>query len=101
VNLFRRSTPWSLADWAERHAAAPQTYRVPTAEALATVQVGDRVKLVFVPRDGLEERLWVRVTAVGPDELEGILASEPAELRGLHAGEPVRFERRHVVAITR
>ncbi|WP_315095986.1 hypothetical protein [uncultured Cellulomonas sp.] len=101
MNLFRRSTPWTLADWAQRHADAPETYRVPTAEVLATVQVGDRVKLVVVPRDGLEERLWVRVTEVGPDELAGNLASDPAELRGLRAGDAVRFERRHVVAVAR
>jgi len=95
VNLFRRSTPWSLADASERHAGAPG------AEATAALQVGDAVKLAVVPRDGLEERVWVRVTAVGAEELVGSLRNDPAELRGLHAGDEVRFERRHVLAITR
>jgi uncharacterized protein YegJ (DUF2314 family) len=100
VNLFRRTTPWSLADAAERHALAPDTFRVPADAVTAALRVGDRAKLVVVPRDGLEERVWVRVTAVGEDELEGILSSDPAELRGLHAGDSVRFERRHVIAVS-
>jgi uncharacterized protein YegJ (DUF2314 family) len=99
VNLFRRSTPWSLADAVERHARTPETFPVPTDAATAALRVGDRVKLVVVPRDGLEERLWVRVTEVGEVELEGVLSSDPAELRGLSAGDVVRFERRYVVAV--
>lgn len=70
-------------------------------EAASALQVGDAVKLVIVPRDGLEERVWVRVTAVGEAELVGSLRSDPAELRGLHAGDAVTFERRHVLAIAR
>lgn len=95
MNLFRRSTPWTLADAVQRHA------RVPGVEATSALQVGDAVKLVVVPRDGLEERVWVRVTAVGDEELVGTLRSDPAELRGLHAGDTVTFERRHVLAIAR
>ena len=45
--------------------------------------------------------MWVVVTTVGEESLEGTLASDPAELRGLHAGDAVQFERRHVVAISR
>ena len=100
MNLFRRTTPWNLADAAERHAQSPDTFRVPADAATAALRVGDRAKLIVVPRDGLEERVWVRVTAVGDEELEGALSSDPVELRGLHAGETVRFERRHVVAIS-
>ena len=94
MNLFRRSTPWSLADAVERHARVPGRRR-------RRCEVGDAVKLVVVPRDGLEERVWVRVTAVGEEELVGSLRSDPAELRGLHAGDAVTFERRHVLAIAR
>ncbi|WP_421735197.1 hypothetical protein [Cellulomonas sp.] len=93
MNLFRRSTPWSLADAVERHAGVP--------EAASALQVGDAVKLVIVPRDGLRERVWVRVTAVGEEELVGSLRSDPAELRGLRAGDAVTFERRHVLAVAR
>jgi hypothetical protein len=82
-------------------AAASRTVRVPSDDALAAVQVGDRVKLIVEPSTGLAERMWVVVTAVGEVELEGSLASDPAELRGLHAGDAVQFERRHVVAIGR
>jgi len=100
VSLFRRRTAWTLADAVEKHAAAPDTFRIPSDDAKASVQVGDRVKLVIEPDSGLAERVWVRVTAVGDAELEGSLHSDPAELRGLHAGDTVQFERRHIVAIT-
>jgi uncharacterized protein YegJ (DUF2314 family) len=101
VSLFRRRVAWTLADAVERHAASPDTFRVPSAEAIAAVQVGDRVKLVVEPETGLAERMWVTVTTVGEESLEGVLVSDPAELRGLHAGDPIPFERRHVVAISR
>ncbi|KQR08512.1 DUF2314 domain-containing protein [Cellulomonas sp. Leaf334] len=101
MSLFRRRTGWTLADAVARHTAAPDTFRVPSGEATAAVRVGDRVKLLVEPQTGLAERLWVRVTTVGEESLEGTLASDPVELRGLHAGDPVQFERRHIVAISR
>ncbi|GEK20456.1 DUF2314 domain-containing protein [Cellulomonas xylanilytica] len=101
MSLFRRRVAWTLADAAARHAAAPDTFRVPSDDATAAVQVGDRVKLVVEPETGLAERMWVTVTAVDEESLEGVLASDPAELRGLHAGDTVSFERRHIVAISR
>lgn len=101
MSLFRRRTAWTLADGVAMHAAAPDRVRIPSDDAKAAVQVGDRVKLVVEPDTGLVERVWVRVTAIGDVELEGSLHSDPAELRGLHAGDTVRFERRHIVAITR
>lgn len=100
MSLFRRRTTWTLADGVAMHAAAPDRFRIPSDEAKAAVQVGDRVKLVVEPDTGLAERVWVRVTVVGDGELEGSLHSDPAELRSLHAGDAVRFERRHIVAIT-
>ncbi|MDQ0375618.1 DUF2314 domain-containing protein [Cellulomonas humilata] len=101
MSLFRRRVGWVLADAVEKHAAAPDTFRIPSDDAVASVQVGDRVKLIFEPSTGLAERMWVTVTDVGETELEGSLGSDPAELRGLHAGDPVQFERRNVVAISR
>ena len=101
MSLFRRRAGWALADAVEKHAAAPETFRIPSDDAVAAVQVGDRVKLIVEPSTGLAERMWVTVTAVGDEELEGSLASDPAELRGLNAGDTVQFERRHVVAISR
>ena len=50
MSLFRRRVGWALADAVERHAAAPDTFRIPSDEATAAVQVGDRVKLIVEPR---------------------------------------------------
>ena len=101
MSLFRRRAGWVLADAVEKHAAAPDTFRIPSDEAMAAVQVGDRVKLIVEPSTGprradVGHRDGRRRRGAGGD-----LACDPAELRGLHAGDPVQFERRHVVAISR
>jgi uncharacterized protein YegJ (DUF2314 family) len=98
--MFRRRSVWTLADGVERHLLAPDTFRIPSEDARAAVQVGDLVKLVFEPSTGIAERMWVTVTT-GGDQLVGTLNSDPAELHGLRAGDAVPFERRHVIAIAR
>lgn len=98
-DLFRRRTPWSLADAVERHRLTPDTFRIPSDEAKAALRAGDRVKVIVEPDTGIPERVWVTVTAV--DGLVGTLDSDPAELHGLRAGDVVPFELRHVIAIGR
>ena len=101
VSLFRRRVGWVLADAVEKHAAAPDTFRIPSDDAVAAVQVGDRVKLIVEPSHRARRAHVGHRDDGGRRELEGTLASDPAELRGLHAGDAVQFERRHVVAISR
>jgi hypothetical protein len=100
-DVFRRQTKWTLADAVERHRLAPETFRIPDEHATASLQVGDRVKVVVEPEKGLPERMWVVVTAVSDSELVGTFHSDAVEMIGLHAGDAVQFERRHVVAIGR
>ncbi len=97
-DLFRRRTPWTLADVVERNRLAPGTFRLPSDEATAALQVGDRVKVILEPSTGIAERVWVVVTQVDAG-LVGTLRSDPVELHGMRAGDRVPFERRHVLAI--
>ncbi len=101
MSLFRRRTVWTLADAGARHAASPDTFRVPTADELAGVRVGQSVKVIVVPENGLEERVWVQVTGMADERLDGVLRHDPTEIVGLHSGDPLRFERRNVVAVDR
>jgi hypothetical protein len=101
VSIFRRRIEWVLADGVERHAQSPSTFRIPDEAAKAAVGVGDRVKVMVVPSEGLAERLWVVVGSLDGEVLHGTFVSDATELRGLHAGDAVTFERRHIVAIGR
>ena len=88
MSLFRRRVGWVLADAVEKHAAAPDTFRIPSDDAVASVQVGDRVKLIFEPSTGLAERMWVTVTDVGEDGARGEPRQRPCGAAGAARGRP-------------
>ncbi|MHA7132259.1 DUF2314 domain-containing protein [Oerskovia turbata] len=86
--------PWSLRDVVAWNAQHPQTYPVPDT---SDVVPGTLVKLVFLPDEGIGERMWVRVTEIDGDRMAGLLDNDPAGIVGLLAGDRVEFERRHVL----
>ena len=83
-------------------AEAPYTYFPPGRAQLAAVAKDDLVQLVFeiVPpgEKWAAERMWVAVSAAGPDELVGTLETTPDEAR-FGRGEEVRFRRHHFIGI--
>ncbi|MFF3066563.1 DUF2314 domain-containing protein [Oerskovia sp. NPDC057915] len=86
---------WSLRDVVAWNVQHPRTYPVP--EDTSGVAPGTLVKLVFLPDEGIGERMWVLVTEVDGDRLVGVLDNDPAAIVGLLAGDRVEFERRHVL----
>ena len=89
---------WHLGDGAERNREHPDTFWVPSTEEKADVAPGDLVKLMFEMSDW-GERMWVRVTKVGPRQLEGGLDNEPYAIPRLTWGHTVKFERKHIIDI--
>ncbi len=87
--------PWSLRDVVAWNAQHPETYLIP--EDTSGVVPGTLVKLVFLPDEGVGERMWVLVTEVDGDRMVGVLDNDPAGITGLLAGDRVEFERRHVL----
>ena len=87
--------PWSLRDVVAWNVQHPRTYQVP--EDTSGVIPGTLAKLVFLPDEGIGERMWVLVTEVDGDRMVGVLDNDPAAVVGLLAGERVEFERRHVL----
>lgn len=90
---------WRLGDGEQRHQEYPQSFWVPDAEEKAWIEPGDLVKLMFEQTwpGGIGERMWVRVTKVGPRNLEGRLDNHPVVIPRLEADSVIRFERRHVI----
>lgn len=97
---------WELEDADERQRNAPDLYTVPPAAVKATIQVGNRVQLLFLIRGSDQhgaflqsERLWARVERVWSGGYEGRLLSVSKSSALLKAGEPISFQARHVAAI--
>jgi hypothetical protein len=85
-------------------AEAPYTYYLPNAAQIAGVGIADTVQLLFAyTHDCAEygvERMWVKVTSILGDELQGTLCNEPYEPTSpLKHGELVKFHRHHMIDI--
>lgn len=92
---------WKLGNGVTRNRKHPETFWIPSDEEKARIEPGDRVRLMFeetLPRRW-GERMWVRVTKVGPRRLEGVLKNEPYAMPRLTRGHTVKFERKHIIDI--
>lgn len=96
---------WKLGDGDARNLTHPDTFWVPNTAEKAAIQPGDIVKLMFEPSFfppgslKIGERMWVRVTKVGPRKLEGRLDNDPELFPRLAYDDKIKFERRHVINI--
>jgi hypothetical protein len=98
---------WCLESGEERHAAAPETFWIPSFEARRGLYPGCGVKLIFhiqTPDGADVERMWVVVTQRLDDgeRYLGLLDSTPCSDWGPGRLEPdfeVPFEPRHVINI--
>lgn len=83
---------------------ARYTFFLPSPSELAAVGKGDLVKLMFEYDHDIEkwavERMWVIVTNVDGDAVQGVLDNDPFEPNSkLSAGDTIRFERHHILAL--
>ena len=91
-----------LVSAVRRNKESPDTFEIPPRKIRESRDVGDNVQLLFNPKDeadGLGERMWVCVTAVGSKNYEGTLRNSPAAgLKGiLHWGDLVKFNASHII----
>lgn len=95
---------YTLADAQHRAMMAPSTFERPDDKSLGAIAPGDFVKLCFEPplEEMIGERMWVKVTEVGDEQLTGKLSNNPFYLyfqAVLELGDLVVFERRHIFAL--
>lgn len=98
---------WELESGEARHAAAPTTFWIPSAEARESVQVGRGVKLIFRIETEDEagelevaiERMWVYVTGRAGRFYTGRLQSQPDCTPDMQPGFPVAFGPEHIIDI--
>jgi hypothetical protein len=90
-----------------RHAEAPDSFWIPSAEERQSLRVGNGAKLLFALADeagdrlaAQVERMWVVVTEVTDDGYVGILASSPRSSHAaVHRGSRVTFAAEHICDI--
>jgi hypothetical protein len=102
MNEHDGKTAWSLEDAAEVAARAPYTFYRPSAAALARLEPGNLVKLIFRfdpedPKQPAAERMWVKITSVNGDRFAGVLDNDPVCIKGLAAGDRIAFSSRHII----
>ncbi|TCI11486.1 DUF2314 domain-containing protein [Dyella soli] len=91
------------------HAAAPETYWIPSLADRLSIRPGDLAKIRFyirVAEEGgevvdLGERMWVQVTGRLDDWYRGELDNQPSCTDDITPGLEVWFQSRHVINILR
>jgi hypothetical protein len=96
---------WELDNAEELHARHPDKFHIPSLEERTSLQVGARVKLVFLlltQRKGQRiiqgERMWCTIREVSAGRYIGTLDSDPATSRALKPGDRIEFGPEHIAA---
>ena len=97
-----RKPSWRLDDAARIAAENPYTFYKPSAEAIALLRPGNRVKLIFAfesddPAPARAERMWVRISHIEGERFHGALNNDPLYIHDLEHTDPVEFEARHII----
>lgn len=98
-----KRAPFILEDPRPRQAGAPYTFFLPHLEQLKALDIGDFVKLIFIPTtDGTKydvERMWVEISEMIGTEFHGKLANQLDDIPGLTIGDLVSFQAWHIIDI--
>ena len=86
----------SGVEWNREH---PDTFWIPSESEKDAVRPGMLVRLMWNVRGFPGERMWVHVTRVKGDRIEGRLWNYPVFV-GLYSGDRVRFKREHIIDIS-
>ncbi|PSJ57036.1 DUF2314 domain-containing protein [Kumtagia ephedrae] len=99
---------WSLEDGETYHAAAPETFWIPSRQKRESLQPGDLVKLIFrISVDDADEsiaveRMWVLVRERIVGGYLGMLNNEPSAIAAneeFWLGTELPFSAKHVINI--
>jgi len=95
---MRATQEITLLSGEERHAAAPETFEIPSLSERRSVPVGGYAKLIFT--NGIQvERMWVKVTrALSSGSYYGELDNDPF-LLDLKCGKGMEFQPEHIISI--
>ncbi len=101
-NLWRRMRSRAAIDDPRLIAAAsPYTFYLPSEARLHALEPGDLVKLIFreSPSRGQYdgERMWVEISSISGEDLQGKLDNIPSDLPQLRLGDKIKFKRWQII----
>jgi len=92
-----------MIDGVAMNKAHPDTFEIPSDAEKAAITSENWVKVGFIapgPKANTE-RMWVKVTKMSGDDIEGVLDNDPVLVPHLiTAGDVVKLKKIHVLAIT-
>ena len=86
----------NIIDFQHLHQEMPETFPIPSREALDKLTTGDLVRVCVD-----NERFWVRVEIIQDEKVTGIIYSDllHTAYHGLKANDPIEFEKKHIFRI--
>lgn len=98
---FRRPG-WTLIDPRPIREEAPYTFHIPSSDTLASVKIGDCVKVIFEGTGGDAydvERMWVEVDGRDDRGWTGRLSNVPFGLRAIQLDDTIQFQDYHIIDV--
>lgn len=86
----------NIVDAQQLHKDFPETFKVPSQEALNILAQGDLIKICVS-----DERFWVRIENIQGDKVTGHIYSDlvRTQYHGLKANDRIEFEKKHICSI--
>lgn len=91
---------YTLRDCAEQNRLYPELFFIPKNSDIDSLVIGSIVKLFFINSHTHEtEGMWVTITKILDNELEGFLSNKPDLIDGLKFRDTVHFHRSNIANI--
>lgn len=93
---------WKLRDAEVIAEAFPYTFYKPSHKAIALLQAGNLVKLIFEfstsdANTPSAERMWVKITDINNGKFSGCLDNMPVHIKDLTLGDKIEFSTCHII----
>jgi hypothetical protein len=95
---------YTLENITLRHQEDPRHFLKPTDEELASIKIGDPVRLIFLLSEPTEEgcraeRMWLTVTEIHENGFLGKLTNQPTFITTLKTDDTVAFTKDHIATL--
>lgn len=90
---------YTLIDGVRMSEKHKDTFIIPSPEEIKSLVVGDFVKVGFQEEGKTTERMWVLISAINGDALEGTLSNDPDNLDSIKCDDEVKFKTRNILGV--
>ena len=99
-----KTIDYTLEDIIQRNIEDPRHFLKPSDAEIASLKVGDPVRLIFLLSEPTEEgcraeRMWVTITAINGMSYTGTLTNQPMFITTLHAEDTITFSKENIATL--